>query len=405
MRLFKYEMKKLLFNKNRLILLAVAFIIFTLMSLLTSSAVFEMRKSNTYQEYLDLVMEFSGPLNEEQFVESKQIAEAARAKHEAEYGKAENDLFMAKLYRNPVMKFHYDYAKFGEKVHEYWYGPEPQDKADIKGIYPLKEKLEELKNKQDSYEYKFYEKRLKIELSQGEPVFSIVQFWSNFSSAFDITRVVFLLLMVLAFFIAPVFTKEIEDDMNSIILSSLKGRREIVTAKLLSVCSTATILAAVYFVGNFIGAFIANRNIVGFDAPARSLEMFKETAIDTTVGGIFFLGILWTMFAAVVFSLVVCLISAYAKNRISVFGVTIVLILTFVMMGFLPDHIYGKIWAFVDFNFVTLSLFSIIFGGSKMYNFLGMPISYGMLAFIVCIAISIITVLLAFLAQKRRTVV
>lgn len=405
MRLFKCEMKKLLFNRNRLILLVVAFIIITLMSLLTSSVVFVMRGSSSYQEYLDLVTKHSGPLNPEQLAESKQISEAARARHVAEYGKAENDLFIANLFRNPVMKFHYDYANFGEKVYEYWYGPEPQDKSDIKGVYPLEKKLAALKNQQDSYEYKYYQKRLATELAQGEPVFAKKQFWSNFSAAFDITRVVFLFLMVLAFFIAPVFTRETERDMNSIILCSLKGRREIVTAKLLSVCSTAAILAAVYFAGNFIGAFIANGNIVGFDAPARCLETFGQTAIDTTVGGMAFFGILWTTFTAVVFGLVVSLISAYAKNQTSVFGVSIVLILTFLMMGFLPDNIHAMIWPLIDFNFITLSLYSIIFGGSKMYNFFGMPLSYGMAAFIVCIALSLISVLLTYLAQRKRSVV
>ncbi|MEA4849210.1 MAG: hypothetical protein VB106_18400 [Clostridiaceae bacterium] len=405
MKLFKYEMKKLLLNKTRLILLTVMFIIFTLMSLLTSSVIFGMRGSSSYQEYLNLVMEYSGTLNPEQFAESKQISEAARANHEAEYGKAENDLFMAYLFRNPVMKFQYDYANFGQRVYEYWNGPDHQDKSDIKGVYPLKEKLDTLKNEQDSYEYKYYHKRLEAELSQGEPVFASKQFWSNFFAAFDITRVVFLFLMTLAFFIAPVFTREIKDDMNGIILCSLKGRREIVTAKLLSVCSTAAILTAVYFTGNFIGAFIANGNVVGFDVPARCLETFKETAINTTVGGMAFFGILWTTLAAVVFGLVVCLISSYAKNQTSVFGLSIVLILTFSMMGFLSDNIHAMIWPLIDFNFVTLSLYGIIFGGSTMYNFLGMPLSYGIVAFIVCIALSVIAVLLTYLAQRKRSVV
>ena len=85
--------------------------------------------------------------------------------------------------------------------------------------------------------------------------------------------------MTLAFVIAPVFTQEIKTDMNSIVLCSFKGRREIVTAKLLSVCSTAVILTALYFIGYFIGAFIANGNIVGFNAPARCYaRLFMDDA-------------------------------------------------------------------------------------------------------------------------------
>lgn len=50
-----------------------------------------------------------------------------------------------------ILIFHRDYAKFGERVHEYWYGP---------GVYPILEKLKELADKRDTNEYKFYKKRL-----------------------------------------------------------------------------------------------------------------------------------------------------------------------------------------------------------------------------------------------------
>lgn len=402
--MLKYELKKLIFNKSRLILLAVIFIIFTLMSLLTSSVIFEMRESSSYQEYLNLVSEYSGTLNYEQYTKSKKISEDARARHVAEYGKAENDLFMMNLFSNPVMKFHYDYANFGMRVHEYWNGPEHQDKSDIKGIYPIKEKLNTLRHKENSYEYKYYQKRLEIEISQGEPVFAYKQFWGNFFASFDISRIVFLLLITLAFFIAPVFTREIKDDMNSIILCSLKGRKEIVTAKLLSVCFTAAIITGVYFIGNFIGAFIANGNIVGFDAPIRCLDIFSEATIDTSIVGMALFGIIWTMFVAMVFGLFVCFISAYAKSQTSVFGLSIVFILTFAITGFLSDNLQAKLWPLVDFNYVTLSLFSIVFNGGRMYNFLGIPLSYGMVAFMACIVISLIVISMIYLSQRKRSV-
>lgn len=405
MKLFKYEMKKLFFNRKRLILLTAMFIIYTLMGLLTSSPAFDVRGSSGYQEYLSLLMEHSGILNPRQLAESKQISEADMASYVAEYGKDIDEQFTFYLNRNPVLKFHYDYAKFGQRVYEYWNGPEYQDGSNIKGVYPLEEKLKTLENQQDSYEYKYYQKRLKTELLHGEPVFADTQFWNYFASVFDPSRVVFLLLMVLAFFIAPVFTQEVKTDMNSIVLCSLKGRREIVTAKLLSVCSAAVILTALYFGGYFMGAFIANGNIVGFDAPARCFKTFEETAIDTTVGGMAFIGVLWTMLAAVVFGLAVCLISAFVKNQMSAFGLSIFFILAFSMMGFFPTHIIPPmIRPLLSFNFVTLSLYFIIFSRSTMYNYLGIPLSYGMAAFMVCIALSVITVPLTYLAQRKRSV-
>lgn len=397
-------MKKLVLHKNKLILLAVMFFIFTVMGLWTSSGTFELRGSSSYREYLDLVKEHSGALNPVQLAESRQIAEAARASHEAEYGKAENDLFMMYLLRNPVVKFHYDYANFGERVKEYWNGPEHQNKLNIKGVYPLEERLAALDRQQNSYEYKYYQKRLKAELSHGEPVFAHTQFWNNYASAFDISRIVFMFLMTLAFVIAPVFTQEIKTDMNSIVLCSIKGRREIVTAKLLAVCTTAVMISALYFGGYFLGALAATGNIDGFGAPARCFATFEAATIDTTVAGMALIGILWTTLAAGVFALFVCLISAYAKNQTSVFGLSVVFILTFSMIGFTPDYIHATIWPLVDFNFITLSLYSMIFNGGTMYNLFGTPVSYGMAAFMTCIALSAIIVLLTYIAQKRRSV-
>ncbi|MBU7008811.1 hypothetical protein [Phosphitispora fastidiosa] len=117
--------------------------------------------------------------------ESNEIAEQAKAKQR----QGDNDSFILYLNQNPVVKFHYDYAIFGKRVYEYWNGPEYQDESDIKGVYPLQDKLKTLENRQGLYEYKYYQKRLETELSQGEPIFTYTQFWNNFASAFDISRV------------------------------------------------------------------------------------------------------------------------------------------------------------------------------------------------------------------------
>ncbi|HYE84095.1 MAG TPA: hypothetical protein VEG39_18275 [Clostridia bacterium] len=272
-------MKKLLFNKSRLILLAVIFIICTLMGLLSAEGSLALRKSDDYSEYIRLVSENTGKLNPEQLAEFRAISEAT----EAEYRKGNEDGFYMYLHHNPVQKFHNDYTKFGERVHEYWNGPEYQNEANIMGVYPIQEKLKELSYKTDIYEYKYYKNRLDTELSLGKPVFENTLFWNNFSLAFDPSRVGFLLLMFLAFIISPVFTQEVKTDMDSIVLCSVKGRREIVTAKLLCVCATSAILTTIFFLGMFFGTYIFNGNINGFDAPARCFAGFAWTTLDTTV--------------------------------------------------------------------------------------------------------------------------
>lgn len=148
MTLFYYEMKKLLFNKSRLILLAVIFIICTVMGLMGAEGSFAFRRSADYREYIRLVSENSGKFDPVQFAESKVISEAT----EAEYRKGNEDGFFMYLHRNPIQKFHSDYTKFGKIVHEYWYGSEYQDQESIMGVYPIQEKLKQLSGKKDTYE-------------------------------------------------------------------------------------------------------------------------------------------------------------------------------------------------------------------------------------------------------------
>ena len=401
MILFQFEMKKLLFNKSRIILLAVIFIICTLMGLLSAEGVFALKKSVDYSEYIRLVSENTGKFNPEQFAESKAISEAT----ETEYRKGNEDGFYMYLHRNPVQKFHSDYAKFGERVHEYWIGPEYQDKANIMGVYPIKEKLKELSDKKDTYEYKYYKSRLDTELSRGEPVFEDTLFWNSFSLAFDPSRVGFVLLMFLSFIISPVFTQEVKTDMDSIILCSVKGRQEIVTAKLLSVCAVSAIVTAIYFLGMFAGTYLFAGNLKGIDAPARCLAGFAWTTLDTTVGGVAMLGVLWILLVAMSFGLAISFISAKAKNQSAAFGLGVALILTFALFGFLNDNLKNMLGPIVDFNYVALSGYGSVFGGVRIYNVFDIPVSYGAVAFVVCLALGAAASLLIYGAQKRRMVV
>ena len=401
MTLFYYEMKKLLFNKSRLILLAVIFIICTVMGLMGAEGSFAFRRSADYREYIRLVSENSGKFDPVQFAESKVISEAT----EAEYRKGNEDGFFMYLHRNPIQKFHSDYTKFGKIVHEYWYGSEYQDQENIMGVYPIQEKLKQLSGKKDTYEYRYYKNRLDTELSQGEPVFQDTLFWNNFFLAFDPSRVAFLLLMFLSFIISPVFTQEVKTDMDSIILCSAKGRREIVTAKLLSVCAASTVLTVIFFLGMFAGTYIFNGNINGFDAPARCLPGFTWTALDMTVGGVAMLGVVWLILVAMAFGLAICLISAKLKNQSATFGLGVSLVLTFSLLGFLRDDLKKMFWPLVDFNHVALSIYSSVFGGVKAYNVFGIPVSYGALAFVVCLALGAGAALLKYIAEKKRSVV
>lgn len=401
MKLYKYEMKKLLLNRSRLMLLAAAFIIFTLMGFLSAEGALAVRKSKDYNEYIRLVTENTGKFNPEQFAESKVISEATETEYQGNY----EDGFYMYLHRNPIRKFHRDYAAFGERVHEYWNGPGYQDKGNIMGVYPIQEKLKELSGNKDSYEYKYYTKRLNTELSMGEPVFGNMLFWNSFFLAFDPSRVGFLLMMLLAFTISPVFTQEMKTDMDSIVLCSLKGRREIVTAKLLCVCTVSAILTVLYFTGAFAGTLIFRGGLDGSGAPARCLMGYGHTFLDMTAAGAAMLGILWQLFASTAFGLAIAFISSKCKNQTTTFGLGVSMILVFALLGFLRDDLKKMLGPITEFNYLALSMYGSIFGEFKAYNVFGVPVSYAVIAFAVCLTLCGAACLLTYMAQKKRSAV
>ncbi|MGI5892408.1 MAG: ABC transporter permease subunit [Bacillota bacterium] len=405
MELFKYEMKKLLFNKNKLILLAILFAVYATVGFSLATGEFELDSSEqskqAIQEYKHLLSQNSGTFDALQYAESKAIYEAAVA----QFGTGEP--LAIQINRNPILKFHFRYNSFGERVNTYWNGPEKQNSEDILGVYPIQDKLKELEeaNQTDSYEYQYYRERLDTEYCQGEPYFEHAFFWNTLFVMFEGIMVIFLFMMVLIFYISPLFTQEVKTEMDSIILCSAKGRREIVTSKLLSAALASIIISVVYLIAFFVGIWLGYGDLSGIDAPLRSLGGFGFSALNMTIGGTALFAAGWLIFVAVIFGLALSLISALVKDQSVALGIGIVVLLAGAMSNYLGESLRRLAWPFVDFNFGTMPMFNEIFGGYKMYNVLGMPASYGTLAFVICIILGIIAALLTYLAQKKRSVI
>ncbi len=405
MKLFKYEMKKLLFNKVRLGLLAVLFGVYGLVG--GGMLAEEGEIKNTPQEpnatavYANLIEENTGVLNQETLAEYQKIVETA---HD-EYGKGEE--MYRQLRTNPTLKFASQYVDFGNQVNMYWNGLAEQNPDNILGVYPIQKKLQELESagRTDSYEYRYYQNRLETETQIGEPIFENTGIWNAYFVMFDPMLLVILLLMVLPFFISPLFTQEVKTEMDSIILCSLKGRREIVTAKLLAAGLTSAILAAAYLGASLIGMSISSGDFSGLGAPARCLSGYALTSFDLTVGTFVAISVLWLILVTVVFGLALAFISCKMKNQSAAFGIGIAVLLAGMMSGNIPWSLRPFLWPVIDFHFGALAMFNTIFGGTKAYNILGMPVSYGMMAFVACLVLGTLACLLTYIAQKKRAVV
>ncbi|KPU44373.1 ABC-2 family transporter protein [Oxobacter pfennigii] len=393
MRLFKYEMRKLLINKNRLILLSVLFVLYGLISfLLSAGGEFEIadraQEKVAFTEFMELVSENSGKLDPVQLEESKAKVEAAIG----EYG--EGEPLNYQINRNPQLRFHRIYTAFGQQVADY-----------RTRVETIQDKIAELEasGQTDSHEYRLYKKQLQAELAHGEPVFEYTRAWNFFFIAFDGMLIILMFMIVLTFFISPLFTQEVKTEMDSIVLCSEKGRREIVTAKLLSAALTSAILAAVYLGGWFIGIYFGCGDLSGYDAPVRCVGAFESTLLNTTAGGAAALCFIWLILVSAVFGTALAFVSSKMKNQSAAFGLGIAILIAGMASGNL-GRIRKIVWPIMDFNFGALSMATSIFGGSKIYNFFGTPISYGTAAFMACILLSVLACLLTYLAQRKRGV-
>lgn len=183
----------------------------------------------------------------------------------------------------------------------------------------------------------------------GEPRFEHAYLWNAFLLMFEGVIVVFLFMMVLTFVISPLFTQEVKTEMDSIILCSVKGRREIVTAKLLSAGVTSAIISVVYLVAFFIGTWLGYGDLSGIDASIRSLNGFEFSSLNMTVGGAVLLAAGWLVFVAICFGLVLSLISALTKSQSAAFGIGIVVLLAGAMLNYLGDRWRKLAWPFADF--------------------------------------------------------
>ncbi|MDR1399764.1 MAG: hypothetical protein LBJ41_07580 [Treponema sp.] len=386
-------MKKLLINRNKLLLLTALFIVYVFMGWVITRTV-----EIIEDDRLLILTEHTGKFNPQLYEESKEIYKAAVDK----YGS--DEALAIQVNHDPVLWFHAFYNWFGTRVNRYWNGPENQDSGDI--LYPLQEKLKALENvnQAGSYEYRFYQKRLNTELAHGEPYLANVRFWVLYFKAFDATFVILLFMMALAFFIFLLFTQEVKTEMDSIILCSEKGRREIAATKLLSAGITSAIIAAVYLLGHFIGIGIGCGDLSGFDTPIRSLSGFENAMLNVRAGEMALISSFWLIFVALIFSLALALISALSKYQSAVFGLGFVILMSGGMLNYLGGNAREILWPLIDFNFSNMAMFNSIFGGKKIFKILGTPVSYGAAAFILYVLLGALACLLVFVAQKKRMV-
>ena len=215
----------------------------------------------------------------------------------------------------------------------------------------------------------------------------------------------FLLLIPIAFLIAPVFAIERSSGMDNLILSSRYGRRKIVTAKLLSVLITSTVIVMMYLIATFVFGFLPHASLHGWNATIQSIPEYARSMFGFKVWQFAIVSALWLIFTGAVYSLIISFISSRMKSQMSAVGISLAILFINVGLAAMGDSVIQRIQPIIDFGLANVTLIKEVFGGYKVFNVFGMIVSYPIMAVFVLGIFTVLAVFGIYLGQKRRTVV
>lgn len=128
------------------------------------------------------------------------------------------------------------------------------------------------------------------------------------------------------------------------------------------------------------------------------------SSLDMSIISFVLLTVLWVTLAALVFGIIITLISSLFKNQASVFGVGIIVLLLGIILEALGTEIVQKIQVLIDYCFTNTISMSTIFGSYTYNNIFGIAIPYWACTIFVFVALSIAASVALWYQQKRRTI-
>lgn len=398
MKLFQYEMKKLLLNKKVFIMLLVLFIFYATLGFGQSYMSFgSLQNYKTFDSLSDKV---EGAFDKSQGEKSDAAYQMAKDRYGVEEGITHAAM------TNPQLNFDVAYHEYATEVKEYNEGSKDDNKELPYGVEPVKERLLQLEKqgKINTYEYNKLKNQLETSNKLGQPEYSNVSLWNNLYKSWGGYMILMLLFFPIAYFVAPIYTKEVVTGMDNIILSSKNGQRNIVIAKIAAVSIASAVITIIYFVATFIGNFLPFMSLEGISASVRSISSMVRAPFGFTVGQFALLTIAWEIIIAIVFGLVMTFISAKMRSHSAAFGIGIVLLLANLLMKAFGTNILALILPLFQFGFLKTADVTAIFGDVTSFNVFGMVVPYWLATLGVILIASIIIILLIFDAQKRRVI-
>lgn len=298
-----------------------------------------------------------------------------------------------------------NYHNYAERVEDYWNGIPAESAEEPYGIALLQSKIAEMESQGKGGTAACRDLSAALERLEelGEPEFANALLWENLFNNWGEHMMQFLLFVPLTFVIAPVFAVERSSGMDSLILSSRNGRQKIVTAKLLSVLATSTVVVALYLAATVLFGFLPHGSFHGWNAAIQSIPTYARSMFKFTVWQLAAVGAAWLVFTGAIYSLVICFISSRMKSQIGTAGISLAVLFVNVGLAAMGDTVTQRLGALVDFGLANVTLMKEVFGGYKVFHVFGTSVSYPAMAVFVLAAFAILAAFGVYQGQKHRT--
>jgi len=200
--------------------------------------------------------------------------------------------------------------------------------------------------------------------------------------------------------LSSIFTREYSSGVDNYILSSKKGRRELVWAKInASLIYTMTVIL-VWELFNITVNYLRHGN-KGWGNPIQTFPQFSESPYDLSIVEYHFLQIGIHLLGACCFALLIVFISSISKNSLIAFIMS-ALILFGPVLEFVDDIKISWLLAALPFAFYNILEVKLLFMEVNTVEILSYPIEYPEFACLLMIALSVILIKLVLYVVKNK---
>jgi hypothetical protein len=201
--------------------------------------------------------------------------------------------------------------------------------------------------------------------------------------------------------LAGIFSLENTTGVNQIILSSKKGRKQIVTAKIVaSLIFTALVCLSLNLYSLFLIKFVYGS--LGWDSLLQYLPLFHQSPYPFTLGQYYLIQFGIQLVSGISFSFFILLISALSKHSMISFFISGFVFINFVWIDFDAQSVVAQ--KILNFTYYGLMKVNGLFKEFETINLFGYPLLYPLAAIVVIIILSVITIKILYTYNQRKEI-